>query len=66
MKRFLLFGSDMYYPAGGWDDFVGDFDTLEQANAFGRNAAKDWVHIVDTAQLEIVEAGTPSCLQPVR
>ncbi len=29
MKRYLLFGGDIYYPNGGWDDFVADGDTVE-------------------------------------
>jgi hypothetical protein len=33
MKRFMLFGRDCYYPAGGWQDFEGDFDTVEDARA---------------------------------
>lgn len=31
MKRFLRFDYYGYYPGGGMDDFVGDFDTLEEA-----------------------------------
>lgn len=32
MKRFLVFCCDTYYPRGGMDDFVGDFDTIEEAS----------------------------------
>lgn len=31
MKRFLLFAGDIYYPVGGWNDFVGAFDSAEEA-----------------------------------
>jgi len=31
MKRFLVFGYDIYYPAGGLDDLRGAYDTLEEA-----------------------------------
>ena len=30
MKRFLVFCGEDYYPQGGMNDFVGDFDTLEE------------------------------------
>ena len=31
MKRFFAFCGDNYYPSGGMDDFIGDFDTVEEA-----------------------------------
>ena len=31
MKRFLVFGFDSYYPDGGWEDFKGHADTIEDA-----------------------------------
>jgi len=31
MKRFFLFHWDGYYPEGGMNDFLGDFDTIEEA-----------------------------------
>ena len=30
MKRYLIFGFDWYYPAGGMNDLVAMFDTLEE------------------------------------
>ncbi len=33
MKRYLAFVMDHYYPAGGWNDLKGSYDTLEQAKA---------------------------------
>lgn len=64
MKRFLVFAGDAYYPSGGWKDFKGDHDTIEQARTFcdqpeewgaddfkyGSTCA--WVHIVDTLSSE--------------
>jgi hypothetical protein len=29
-KRFIVFGWDQYYPSGGLEDCMGDFDTLEE------------------------------------
>lgn len=52
MKRYLLFKGDEHYPSAGWQDFVGDFDTVAEA---GRNAKNcDWCHIVDTQTKEII------------
>jgi hypothetical protein len=31
VKRYLLFCVECYYPSGGWQDFVGLFDSLEEA-----------------------------------
>lgn len=33
MKRYLLFGGADYYPGGGMNDFMGDYDTIEEAQA---------------------------------
>lgn len=33
MKRFLVFAGSNYYPCGGWSDFVGAYDSLEEARA---------------------------------
>ena len=29
---FALFAGDRYYPGGGWNDFVGTFDSIEAAH----------------------------------
>lgn len=31
LKRFILFGGDEYYPRGGGEEFLGSFDSLEDA-----------------------------------
>lgn len=31
MHRYLLFAYSTYYPNGGWNDFKGDFATVEEA-----------------------------------
>jgi hypothetical protein len=33
-KRFMVFIYERYYPSGGLADCVGDFDTIEEAEAF--------------------------------
>lgn len=46
MKHYMLFCYETRYPFGGWHNFKGSYDTLEQAQeaAGGKNA-----HIVDRA-----------------
>ena len=43
--RYLLFAGEDYYPAGGFDDFVGSYDTMEQAKETSLDN-KNWAHIV--------------------
>jgi len=65
MKRYLLFAGDSYYPHGGWSDFKGSFDALEESkleencsrvslNRDGSDSGErwkwSWGHIVDSEQ----------------
>lgn len=58
MKRFLLFAGEDYYPIGGWNDFLGDFDTVAEAKGVGEGyregSALCWWHVVDTEAAAIV------------
>ncbi len=50
MKRYLAFCGDNYYPCGGMNDFIGDFDTLEQAiQAIDAEFVycQSWAHVWD-------------------
>jgi hypothetical protein len=63
VKRFLFFANDTYYPCGGWGDFQGAFDTLEEAKAAVDDCAKcsrgpDWWEIVDLEQLRGIDFGS--------
>lgn len=33
VKRFMLFGGDEYYAAGGFNDYLGSHATIEEATA---------------------------------
>ena len=33
-SRYCVFGYDHYYPQGGWEDFLGRFETIPEAVAF--------------------------------
>lgn len=56
MKQYLLFSCDEYYPAGGWDDFQGTFDTTQLAFDFiaRRQERFSHDHIVDTVSMTVV------------
>ena len=51
-KRYLIFAGADYYPAGGWGDFVGDFDTLEEAIAKAKTLGSNWKEIIDLMDIE--------------
>ncbi len=60
IKRFLVFAYDDYYPAGGWGDFRGAFDTSEEAMIFCKNdiafhCGYDNHDIVDLYGLQFVD-----------
>ena len=50
MRRYLLFGGAIYYPFGGWDDFVDSYDSVaESIAALGAGDRRyDWFHVVDS------------------
>lgn len=57
-KRFLCFTGD-YHPDGGWRDFRGVYDTIEEAQhanpVVGRDVDEPWRQIVDIETLTVVE-----------
>lgn len=59
MKRYLLFTGMSFYAGGGWIDFRGDYDTVEEAvtAAATRSAINDdvWYHIVDATTRKVVK-----------
>lgn len=55
MKRYLLFSGEQYYPGGGWTDFGGDFDTVEEAmEAAGLSQRYNWAHIADVKLKKVI------------
>lgn len=47
MKRYAMFAYDVYYPSGGWGDFKGSYDTIEEAETAGKNSGCDNFDVVD-------------------
>jgi hypothetical protein len=41
MGRYLLFAGDEYYPAGGWQDYKGRFNSFKEAAQEGDFNAVD-------------------------
>jgi len=59
VKQFLLFGGVKDSSKGGWEDFKGDFDSVQEArNAGDRISVQtlSWMHVVDTETKEFVLA----------
>lgn len=67
MKAYLLFAGNNYYPAGGIQDYQGDFDSIDEAVAFFENGYHndwdedklnkcewDWWQIVLSADMSLV------------
>lgn len=53
---FLLFSGNHCYPFGGWNDYIGQYDTLAMAQKVARDtkSSADWFHVVDLSQATIV------------
>jgi hypothetical protein len=56
---FILFAGQDYYPGGGWEDFIGMYESLEEAReAFyksGYSVIKyEWGHVVDLENQVVV------------
>jgi hypothetical protein len=48
MKRYLLFAGPHYYPAGGVDDLIGDFNTMVHIVKEIRDIRADFWNVLDT------------------
>jgi hypothetical protein len=59
MNRYLLFTGYNCYPNGGWEDFQGDYDTIEEAEARVERdklsyQKHEWMQIIDSHTKEEV------------
>jgi len=62
VKRYLLFCGHFYYPSGGWDDFSGDYDTIEEAK---KHIEYEWNQIVDLETGEVFSEDGEEEWEPV-
>jgi len=48
MKDYLVFLGENYYSYGGWEDFRGDFDSLEECLNYikSQELHDNWAHVV--------------------
>jgi hypothetical protein len=51
MKRFMLFGGDRFYPLGGMEDFIKDFDAISETYDYllRMDTRCEWWQIYDTS-----------------
>ena len=60
MKNYLVFIGDMYYAAGGMEDFYSDHDSIEEAIALVNELSPDgchkWGHVYSLSDRKIVFA----------
>lgn len=54
---YLLFAGDIYYPEGGWADFINYFNTPEDAAAHVDITSPDWWQIVNADTLTVLCMG---------
>jgi hypothetical protein len=61
LRRFILLGGDTYYAAGGFNDFISSFDSLDDAVAEARLRESfrsidsfDWWHVWDCVTNSVV------------
>jgi hypothetical protein len=63
VRRYLLFGGNCYYPSGGWVDFQGAFDSIEEAMEYEKTIDSQsyegdwWWHVVDQTTAREVARG---------
>lgn len=61
MKQYALFQYLGYYPSGGWNDFMGTFDSPEDAltyvNSPKNKYPEDYYQVVDLNNGEVVHFG---------
>ena len=45
VRRFIVFGYDSYYPGGGFNDALADFNTREEAEGYVKNSKVNFDHL---------------------
>lgn len=60
MKKYLVFFCPRFYPRGGFEDFIGTFDSIEECRDCIQNHPELYMfeyisaHIVDSETLKII------------
>jgi len=69
MSKIMLFAGNNYYPEGGWEDFRGEYDSIEEAKKVLLRDFKDkfgilsdgWAHFVEDGKI-IETASFDDCI----
>lgn len=56
MKRFYLFAGSTYYPCGP-ADYIGFFNTKEEALARAKGLLEDWAYVMDIDGVVVATLG---------
>ena len=58
LKRYLVFAGESYYPLGGWDDLIGQYDTIEEARMATKSYQHSqlWAQIIDIVTQKDIES----------
>lgn len=59
MKRYVVFGGDVYYPMGGGEDYLMSYDDLEEARDYAELFVKvkgvlTWSHVFDSVEKKVI------------
>ena len=55
MRRYLIFKGDDYYPKGGMDDFVIDYETIGECKIYINFMYKKWTKEVSDLWVQIYD-----------
>jgi hypothetical protein len=59
MKRYWLFVYGTCYPLGGFEDFYGSYDTIEECTQRYERASGRHAHVFDSVEQKIVKVYNP-------
>lgn len=57
MKAYLLFAGSHYYPLGGVEDYIGDFDSIEEAVEEFHESSYNWYQVVQHSDMMVCDRG---------
>ena len=63
-RIYLLFGGAIYYPSGGVEDLLGQFESIDDAKKYAEAGDQYgvWAQIVEKQTLKLVLIGDHECL----
>lgn len=58
LRRYLLFAGYRYYPQGGMDDLVQDFDTYDELEEYVEGMDEEWYNVLDMQSGTVINSWT--------